>query len=176
MLTHVIQWSEGTKRKLRSREFRFEVVFETPVLFLSPPSNQRGPIEGRPINYITGTEDSYKKAKVLRPIAQKKVDEQAIARVHTADDERASWVNLLSILQRAEEDSRNWDMNPEGNHTRHQTPNYSLVSGLQGSQPIKTPDYTLVVGVQGKIRSWDFMPASITKVRYTPIRLPLSTG
>lgn len=145
-------WSKGTHRQLRWKEFRVEVLFETPVIFLSRPDNVRGPIMGREIHYIDGTEDSYRNTKVLGITAQKEADKQAIARVHTADDERASWVNLLSTLQREEKDSRKWD-----DEMRNKTPPRNPV------RAVKPPDYQLVVGLQRKTRSWDFMPASITK-------------
>jgi hypothetical protein len=83
-------WAKGTKRKLRMREFRVEVIFETPVIFLAHPKNERGPISGRKIHYIDGTPDSYKGTRVLQPLDQEKADELATSRVTTADDERAS--------------------------------------------------------------------------------------
>jgi hypothetical protein len=140
-------WSKGTHRKLRTYEFRVEVVFETPVIFLARPDNSRGPIPGREIHYIVGTDASYQNTRVLGPKAQQEADEQAIARVHTADDERASWVTLLSTLQREERESRAWD---ERERTRMPT-------------SVKAPFYALAVGLQSKTRSWDFMPSSITK-------------
>ncbi|KAF4633579.1 hypothetical protein G7Y89_g4534 [Cudoniella acicularis] len=145
-------WAKGTHRKLVSREFRVEVVFETPVIFVAPPSNTKGPIPDRKIHYIDGTDASYKNTKVLKPQAQKKHDETAISRVHTADDERASWVTLLSMLQRAEYDSRDWDKT-----VRTATPPRTPIKIAED------PEYEIAVGLQGKIRSWDFIPASITK-------------
>jgi hypothetical protein len=73
--------------------------------------------------------------------------------VHTADDERASWVNLLSMLQREEKDSREWD-----EQQRIKTP------PRHPARAVKPPEYRLVVGLQKKTRSWDFMPGSTTKV------------
>lgn len=142
-------WSGGTHRQLRIREFRVEVVFEVPVIFVAPPSNQRGPIMNRPIHYIDGTPESYKNTKVRQPDDQKKKDRETIQRIHTADDERASWVTLLSSLQTEELKSREWD-----NATRLKKPTGDL---------IKSPEYELAVGVQVKTRSWDFVPASMTK-------------
>merc|ERR1712093_438811 len=104
---------------------------------------------GRNIYYLDGTELSYKNTRILRPTAQKQADEQAIARVHTADDERASWVTLLSTLQREEGDSRKWD-----DEIRNRVP-----TGVR----ITPPEYKLAVGLQSKTRSWDFMPAAVTK-------------
>jgi hypothetical protein len=106
----------------------------------------------REILYIDGTPESYVKTNVLGETAQKEVDEK-IARVHTADDERASWVNLLNILQREEKESRRWDED-ERNKTPPKNP----------ARAVKPPEYNLVVGLQRKTRSWDFMPGSITKV------------
>lgn len=108
----------------------------------------------RDIYYVDGTDDSYKKTKVLLPEAQDKADKEA-ARVHTADDEPALWVNLLSILQRAEKASRKWDKD-----TRNKTPPKASLK-----KPVEAPEYGLVVGLQSKTRSWDFMPSSVTKVR-----------
>lgn len=107
----------------------------------------------REIYYIDGTDESYINTQVRGKTAQKEVDER-IARVLTADDERATWVNLLSMLQREEEDSRAWD-----EQQRTKTP------PRKPARAVKPPEYGLVVGLQKKTRSWDFMPGSITKVR-----------
>lgn len=108
-------WAKGTHRKLRFQEFRIEVVFETPVIFTAHPENKRGPIHGREIHYIDGSDDSYKNTRVLGPQAQEKIEAEATARVHTADDERASWVTLLSTLQLKESSSRKWDLDSRKN-------------------------------------------------------------
>lgn len=140
-------WAKGTHRKLRIRELRVEVVFETPVIFLAPPTNKRGPIPSRDIWIIDGTPESYKKTRVLPPADQEKAD-AVFKSVVTADDEKASWVSLLSTLQREELESRKWD---EGMRTKS-----------PGTTP-KAPEYTLVVCLQRKTRSWDFMPGALTR-------------
>jgi hypothetical protein len=137
-------WAKGTHRKLVAREFRVEVVFETPVIFVASPDNTKGPIPERAIHYVDGSDDSYKNTRVLRPVEQDQADKQAVARVHTADDERASWVTVLSTLQRAECDSRIWDRKHRGT-------------------AYKPPKHEIAVGLQSKTRSWDFIPSSITK-------------
>ncbi|KAG9232073.1 hypothetical protein BJ875DRAFT_96297 [Amylocarpus encephaloides] len=144
-------WASGTHRKLVSREFRVEVVFETPVILVAPPSNERGPIPGRKIHYIDGTDKSYKNTRVLRLDEQDNQTKHRVARVHTADDERASWVTLLQSLQTAEEDSRKWDK-----ETRNTRPPRNNIR-------IPDPGYQIAVGLQSKTRSWDFIPSSITK-------------
>jgi hypothetical protein len=146
-------WAKGTHRKLRLQEFRIEVVFETPVIFTAHPTNQRGPIQGRAIHYIDGTEASYRNTRVFGPNAQKKIEAEATARVHTADDERASWVTLLSTLQLKESMSRKWDLDFRKKFPPRDRP----------SSAIDPPDYSLAVGLQSKTRSWDFIPSSITK-------------
>ncbi|KAF7912555.1 uncharacterized protein EAF01_001576 [Botrytis porri] len=145
-------WSAGTHRQLRIREFRVEVVFEVPVILVAPPNNQRGPILNRPIHYIDGTPDSYKNTKVRQPDDQLKKDQETIQRIHTADDERASWVTLLSSLQHEELESRKWDEDIRSNRPPS-----------DGHKPIDPPKYELAVGLQVKTRSWDFVPASMTK-------------
>lgn len=141
-------WSTGTRRRFLAAELRFEVIFETPVIFLAPPTNTRGPIPKRKIHYLDGTPESYQKTRVLEPEEQKTVDEKALARVHTADDEKASWVILLSSLQLEERNSRSWDVK-----------NHTTARGKKHPEPT----YTLAVGLQSKKRSWDFMPDSVTK-------------
>ncbi|RFU25627.1 hypothetical protein B7463_g10701, partial [Scytalidium lignicola] len=141
-------WADGTRRRFRQSELRFEVIFETPVIFLAHPDNKRGPIPNRPISYIDGSIESYKKTRTLLPQEQKTADEKALLRVHTADDEKASWVTLLSSLQLEEQKSREWDRK---NHTTAKGKIYN------------DPQYTLAVGLQPKKRSWDFMPDSVTK-------------
>ncbi|CAD6446559.1 37b8fa0f-1443-4b7a-ac19-38ea7d2d8aec [Sclerotinia trifoliorum] len=143
-------WSKGTKRKLNLKEIRVEVVFETPVIFIAPPDNKRGPIENRPIHYMDGTPESYAESRVLEPIAQSQKNKETIKQVHTADDERASWVTLLSSLEMNEHDSREWDKN------------FCLKKPPKG-KATKNPEYELAVALQVKTRSWDFVPSSITR-------------
>ncbi|KAH8665745.1 hypothetical protein BGZ60DRAFT_470463 [Tricladium varicosporioides] len=152
------EWALGTHRRLRAREFRVEVIFETPVIFVAAPTNKKGPIPDREIFYIDGTEDSYRDTRVLMEREQKKADEAAISRVHTADDEKASWVTLLSTLQRSENESRVWDRN-----VRRSGHNPPQVRATTPAGTINGPKHEITVGLQAKTRSWDFIPASITK-------------
>jgi len=125
---------------------------------------------GREINFVTGTDASYNDTKVLGVQAQNVADKQAMIGVHTADDERASWVNLLSVLQREEKESRAWD---EKMRTKvPATPPRMPVNPIKPPDP---PEYRMVVGLQRKTRSWDFMPGSITKVCQVPARYRLRT-
>ncbi|KAE9369006.1 hypothetical protein N431DRAFT_494314 [Stipitochalara longipes BDJ] len=145
-------WAKGTHRKFKLQEFRYEVVYETPIFFTSHPANSRGPIQGREIHYVDGSEHSYKNTRVLGPIADRKLEAERNARTDTADDERASWLTLLSVLQLEEVRSRQWDWD-----YRNETPPRSYTPAIQA------PDYPLAVGIQSKTSSWDFVPASINK-------------
>lgn len=140
-------WAQGTKRKMRWLQFRMEFVFETPVIFTAPPDNIYGPIKGRPIFYTKGTDESYKQTLVEMPEVQKQSLTAAILSVHTADDERATWVTLLSTLQNAERFSREWDAKQR----------------KVSSPGVPAPSYGLEVALQKKTRSWDFLPPSVTK-------------
>jgi hypothetical protein len=88
------RWSKATHRKLRWHEFRIEVVFETPVILTASPANKKGPIKRKPIHYLTGTPQSYEDTLLLSMAEEKEADNQAAERIHTADDERASWVRV----------------------------------------------------------------------------------
>jgi len=138
-------WSNGTKRKFRRHELRYEVVFETPILFLAKPENDRGPMgksEKKTIYKIEGNERSYDDTNTMKP------GKETTSNISTADDERASWVTLLSVLQNKELESRKWDascrITPRGT-------NY------------KPPHYSIVTMMQKKTRSYDFMPANVQK-------------
>jgi hypothetical protein len=82
-------WAKRTHRKLRLREFRIEVVYETPVIFPAHPNNKDSPLHGKEIHYIDGTEYSCRNTCVFRPITQKKIEVEAVV-LYTIDDERAS--------------------------------------------------------------------------------------
>ncbi|KAF8858111.1 hypothetical protein BDZ45DRAFT_674250 [Acephala macrosclerotiorum] len=150
-------WAEGTKRKLRFNQFRIEVVFETPVIFAAPPDNKKGPVPGRDIHYFDGTPESYEKTRVLLPADQDKADDDTRRQVHTADDERASWLTLISTLQLKEHDSRMWD---NLQRTKSRTP---PKNGWPKRFTPPKPRYELAAALQSKTRSWDFIPSSITK-------------
>jgi hypothetical protein len=49
-------WAKGTHRRFRRSGWRFEVIFETPVIFVASPLNPRGPIFDQEIHYIDGTD------------------------------------------------------------------------------------------------------------------------
>ncbi|KAK1980627.1 hypothetical protein LZ30DRAFT_594442 [Colletotrichum cereale] len=166
------KWSESKKRRLKFTEFRFEVQFETPVIFLCPPTNDKGPVKGQNIIFIDGSKDSLRESRSELPeknAKEKDVSDKELVKqsVHTADNERASWVTLLSALQKMEHESREWQ--------REQYRNKVFKSPPRGFTPAEKPEdidvaleevsnnYTLTIAIQRKLRSWDTMPTNVKK-------------
>jgi hypothetical protein len=147
-------WHTSKKRKFRPYELRFEVQFETPVIFVSPPSNEKGPVKDAPIYFIDGSPESLRHTRTLLPTDDRKHRDELVFRakqVHTADNERATWVMMLSELQSMEKESQDWQRIQYG-------------QGPPTSQPqAQFKQHTLAVAVQSKKRSWDTMPANVKK-------------
>ncbi len=141
-------WYLSTRRIWRSTEFRFETLFEVPAIFVCPPTNTRGRIKSRDIHFLDGTPESLERTRTNLPGDEARRLSLA-SEAHTADDERASWVMLLSMLQLMEIESQEWQN-----------------SHRSGSSPLSSPlatfsDHTLAIAVQAKQRSWDSMPAGV---------------
>ncbi|CAG8959751.1 hypothetical protein HYFRA_00001657 [Hymenoscyphus fraxineus] len=139
-------WAKGTTRKFRTKELRFEVVFETPVFLCRSHTNQKGPVPNCPIYYIDGTDISYKNTRTLDLYQQSPLRSSKGPTYH----QLATWVNLLYHLQRMESNSREWDK-----RERIETP--------PTTKNIPLPVYEIGVGLQKRVRSWDFMPVAVTK-------------
>ncbi|RYP58074.1 hypothetical protein DL769_009127 [Monosporascus sp. CRB-8-3] len=146
------QWGKFTRRKFKPSDLRFEVEFETPVIFLAPPNNNKGPIPNEPIWYMNGSKESYMETRTLLPNEDKEQKENRSRKelIHTADNERASWVELLAVIQKMESDSAEWQR-----IFYHKDPGNRV--------PATFGERTLAVAVQKKIKSWDTMPSSVTK-------------
>lgn len=150
------KWSAFTRRRMRWDEFRFEVQFKVPVIFVAPPTNKRGPMgltvdngtdDDRKIHYMDGSDDSMEKTYTLTQAELK--DRQDRARLRTANNEMATWLDLLVAVQRMERESRQW---------QHDT-----FFGGKFPPPPPPPSHTLAVGMQRKVKSWDSMPAGLQK-------------
>ncbi|TLD31072.1 hypothetical protein PspLS_03002 [Pyricularia sp. CBS 133598] len=195
------KWSGNKKRVFRWKELRFEVQFETPVIFVCPAINQNGPIKEKPIEHIEGTPKSQERTKTdpLEPHTSEArpafgasaaplvkipslgfLDErvrkrktgtwnstrtntnlsvvakaESAKRIHTADNEKATWVHLLTEFQRMELESSKWmKLEHKWHADKHQL-------GARQEPPFHERE--LVVAVQAKPRSWDTMPSNIKK-------------
>ncbi|KAH7161722.1 hypothetical protein EDB81DRAFT_785406 [Dactylonectria macrodidyma] len=159
------RWASTKTRRFSWDELRFEVEFHVPVIFVSPPSNKRGPVPNEPIYFLDGSQNSldstWSELSVdLVPrddFAKRSHKEQ----VHTTDNERASWTMLLSAIQRMEKDSDEWQ------HTQYQNMgppnNVSDQLALPPKPPSPHDKHTLMVALQRMRKSWDTMPATITR-------------
>ncbi|KAK3906390.1 hypothetical protein C8A05DRAFT_40811 [Staphylotrichum tortipilum] len=146
------RWSALKRRIWRPTELRFEVQFETPVIFVCPPTNTKGPIKNKPIHFVDGTPLSLEQTLSLLPHDQEAVRHSfQQSGVHAADNELASWVTLLSQLQLMEKESREWQYYYSNHGLPHDVPLVDFQS------------HTLAVAVQAKKRSWDTMPSSVKK-------------
>ncbi|KAL6788783.1 hypothetical protein J3E68DRAFT_444507 [Trichoderma sp. SZMC 28012] len=148
------KWSRFSRRSMLWSEFRIEVHFETPVLFVARPENTRGPLgndedfrtEDRKIIRLDGSHANLKYTSSTEEFnAQQKKNKQEAIR--TADNENATWCHLLMTIYQMENESRSWQQESLG----YQPP-------LDPSPP-----HSLVVCMQRKQRVWDSIPQGLSK-------------
>ncbi|UKZ84004.1 hypothetical protein TrVFT333_011820 [Trichoderma virens FT-333] len=148
------KWSRFSRRQMLWSEFRIEVHFETPVLFVARPENTRGPLgndedfrqEDRKIIRLDGSHANLKYTPSTEEFneQQKKNKQQA---VRTADNENATWCHMLMAIYQMEKESRSWQKESLG----YQPP----------CDP--SPPHSLVVCMQRKKRVWDSIPQGLSK-------------
>ncbi|KAK2016960.1 hypothetical protein LZ32DRAFT_54401 [Colletotrichum eremochloae] len=161
-------WAQFTRRRFRWYEFRFEVEFEVPVIFVAHPTNLRGPLglhDEKEITYMTGTSNSYKKTFTWNQQQYDEIDKSLRAgnsrqAIHTADNELANWLGLLMAIQRMEKESRTWQDNEYFGHNNLQ---WEDQTPCHPHTPAATFTHTLTVGMQRKKKSWDSMPDNMKK-------------
>ncbi|OPB40531.1 hypothetical protein A0O28_0006100 [Trichoderma guizhouense] len=153
-------WALTKTRQFRLDELRFEVQFDVPVIFVSPPTNPNGPVADAPIYYLDGTQKSQDDTHSTSTLDLRKEykEKSAKEKIHTSDNEKAAWYVLLFAAQRMELESREWqekqykDFGPPAN-----------LHGIPSKPPTLVDHHTLTIAVQRKRKSWDTMPPSITK-------------
>ncbi|KAI1843360.1 hypothetical protein JX266_010534 [Neoarthrinium moseri] len=145
------KWADLSSRKFKWWQLRLEIDFQAPVIFLAPAKNVRGPVKDEhnndaPIFYANGTEESFD-AFGVSEYQQDDAFNQRMGRqrVHTVNNELATWVTLLSAIQTMEKSSRSWEFK------RWQ-------DSLQPQPTLKEQSVTLAVGLQKKKRSFDANP------------------
>lgn len=153
-------WAKTKRRRFNWSELRFEVLFDAPVIFVSPPSNTRGPIPDQPIYFLDGTQQSLDETWTTSNMDLRKeyMKLSTKERLHTADNERASWFILLYAIQRMESKSSEWQQKQYG-------PPGVLCEryGLPKLPPSLKEHHTLTAALQRKRKSWDTMPPNIAK-------------
>ncbi|KAL7931590.1 hypothetical protein V8C35DRAFT_309856 [Trichoderma chlorosporum] len=152
-------WAKTKTRQFRLDELRFEVQFDVPVIFVSPPKNKNGPVADAPIYYLDGTQKSQDETHSTSTLDLRKEykEKSAKEKIHTSDNEKAAWYILLFAAQRMESESREWqekeftDFGPPADHV------------IPSAPPTLMDHHTLTVAVQRKRKSWDTMPITVTK-------------
>ncbi|KAG7039187.1 modin [Colletotrichum scovillei] len=149
-------WAKGTTKRPKFKELRLEVRFEAPIIFLAPPNNQNKPEKGEMWS-VEGTEKSCTKnrleyAKIFpKPGPASGTNDEKPSKptekVHTVNNELATWVYLLIALERMEKDSKKW----ECKKLQGEWLPSSIIPDL--------PEPTLAVKVQAKERSFDANPS-----------------
>ncbi|KUI73288.1 hypothetical protein VM1G_09118 [Cytospora mali] len=79
-------------------------------------------------------------------------------RVHTADNERATWIAMLQALQQMEYRSQEWQIDMLKKDTERSGPKAMLPSSVAG-----WGQHTATAALQPKVRSWDSMPSEMQK-------------
>ncbi|CZS77771.1 unnamed protein product [Fusarium graminearum] len=161
------RWALTKTRRFSWDELRFEVEFEAPVIFVSPPDNKNGPIQGAEIYFLDGSDESLDNTWSELDINFR--EEYALKtkreRIHTADNERASWTLLLSAVQRMENESDKWQKTQYGEmHKQIGPPNaQEHKTDLPTEPPSLYEAHTMTVALQRKRKSWDTMPATVLR-------------
>lgn len=160
-------WATTKTRHFSWQELRFEVEFHAPVIFVCPPGNTKGPVPEGKIYELNGTKPSLEDTWTTLDINQRDVYESRSVkeRIHTADNERASWSVLLSAVQSMEKESREWHEKQfdSGDPPHGREPVGAQLQRLPTGPPTLAEGHTLVVALQKKRKSWDTMPTSIMK-------------
>lgn len=146
------RWHQSRTKIWRPKEFRTEIQFEVPVIFVSSRS-RNGPIPEAQVYAIDGTRKSLDDTRTdLEPPPASTMTKSG----RMVKNERATWLTLLSSLQKMENESQNW--------TRQQ------IMGLRPRPASATAILTSIAGkhslgvaLQRERKSWDDMPASINR-------------
>lgn len=164
------EWALARQRKFRYSELRFEVQFEAPVIFMCPPTNNRGPLgkkdEPYPLWHVRGTPESEQDSRT--PSAETEERSQGSANpskrmnrsVRTADNERANWFILLQALHAMERDGLSWQQH------KLLEEKASLGPKRGSDLPVEVAGWekhTVVAALQPKRKSWDTMPSEVRK-------------
>ncbi|KAJ4013709.1 hypothetical protein NW752_005421 [Fusarium irregulare] len=160
------KWALTKTRRFSWDELRFEVEFEAPVIFVSPPDNKNGPIIDSQIYFLDGSQESLDAtwSELAINLREEYAAKTKRERVHTADNERASWTLLLSAVQRMEHDSEKWQKTQyEEMNKIIGPPSTTEQRDLSPEPPSLYDAHTLTVALQRKRKSWDTMPATVLR-------------
>ncbi|KAL1887733.1 hypothetical protein Sste5346_010026 [Sporothrix stenoceras] len=180
-------WHTTKKRRFRLSEMRFQVLFETPVFFVCPADNTRGPIKDAPVWFVKGNPESIAITRSLpldgpdpnssagKP-SQRPDGAQNDAAAHTSHASHAAHAAHAALTASKPQDKR-------GVHTADNEMStwVRLLQELQRMErdsqhwqktqvELNPPhsactfeEHKLCVALQAKKRSWDTMPSSISR-------------
>ncbi|KAK7430754.1 hypothetical protein QQZ08_002798 [Neonectria magnoliae] len=162
------KWANFARRQMLWSEFRFEVQFEVPVIFVARPENRKGPLgdddltedQDRKIIRLDGGDDNFKYTSKMEEFdKQFKQSQQQV--VHTADNEKATWYALLMAICRMEKESRDWQKSKL--EDSYKTNGLRLLRNNSAPPDAPAPHHSLLVCMQRKRRTWDSMPKDLAK-------------
>ncbi|KAM0429257.1 hypothetical protein ACHAPT_006471 [Fusarium lateritium] len=162
------KWADFARRQMLWREFRFEVQFEVPVIFVAKPENRKGPLgdddltkdPDRKIIRLDGGDDNFKYTSKMEEF-DKQVEKSKQQVVHTADNEKATWYALLMAICRMEKESRDWQKAKLEDSYKTNGPR--LLRNNSAPPAVPAPAPSLIVCMQRKRRTWDSMPKDLAK-------------
>ncbi|ENH74542.1 hypothetical protein FOC1_g10009961 [Fusarium oxysporum f. sp. cubense race 1] len=147
------RWHQSRTKVWRPKEFRTEIQFEVPVIFVSTSKTAKGPIDGADVFLIDGTRKSLDDTWTdLEPPTTGTFTKTG----RFIKNERATWLSLLSSLQKMENESQNWTRQQIMGLRPRPASATAILTSIAGK-------HTLNVALQREKKSWDDMPPSINR-------------
>ncbi|RGP62325.1 hypothetical protein FSPOR_9370 [Fusarium sporotrichioides] len=147
------RWSNSRTKTWKSKEFRTEVQFEVPFIFVSTPGSTGGYIDGAQVHFIDGTRKSLDATRtdLEPPPTSTRTKTGRIVK-----NERATWLTLLSSLQKMENQSQNWTRQQIMSLRPRPASAQAILSSVAGK-------HSLRAALQCERKSWDDMPPSVNR-------------
>ncbi|KAF9772576.1 hypothetical protein IL306_009705 [Fusarium sp. DS 682] len=147
------RWHQSRTKEWKPKEFRTEIQFKVPVIFVATSKTAKGPIGGEDVFPIDGTRKSLDDTWTdLEPPATGTMTKTG----RFIKNERATWLTLLSSLQKMENESQNWTRQQIMGLRPRPASATAILTSIAGK-------HTLNVALQRQKKSWDDMPPSINR-------------
>ncbi|KAF5634601.1 modin [Fusarium sp. NRRL 52700] len=147
------RWHQSRTKVWRPKEFRTEIQFEVPVIFVTTSNTDKGPIDGADVLFIDGTRKSLDDTWTdLEPPTTGTFTKTG----RFIKNERATWLSLLSSLQKMENESQNWTRQQIMGLRPRPASATAILTSIAGK-------HTLNVALQREKKSWDDMPPSVNR-------------
>ncbi|RFN49852.1 hypothetical protein FIE12Z_5914 [Fusarium flagelliforme] len=147
------RWSNSRTKIWKAKEFRTEIQFEVPFIFVSTPRSTDGPIQGAQVYFIDGTRKSLDDTRTdLDPPPTDTRNKAG----RVIKNERATWLTLLSSLQKMENQSQNWTRQQIMSLRPRPASAQAILSSISGKHGLRA-------ALQSERKSWDDMPPSVNR-------------